>query len=277
MYSKGIFYHFKSLFSYKMKFIPTKLEPAFLISNSTITPGKILNILQAFSQRGVFKATLSGMIKTVSQFKASSLIKNQLRPSIVVRSVPQTWLRLLYRCRLSCVLVFLNLVIYILTTDSKGLIYPKIEGHWGYTWNKFIQHPIQAIILSPFLHWNLLHFNFNMVCLIFFTGCLEYLAGTKITASCYLIAMTFSNPLTSILLIPTGLTTPAELDVGASLGIFGCGGALSWFFLKRRWLLVAPLCVITLLQSWDTQHWIIMNHWTAVFFGILVGRILIKT
>lgn len=242
-----------------------------------MTLAEVINVLEAFSQNGIVRAAFSGIGRALRRYSWSGLIKAQLRHSIVVRSVPKNWKRLLFRCKLTVTLTLANVAIYFGTTDSSGHLFPWIESKWGYTWSSFIHSPSHALLLSPFLHWNLLHLNFNMISLIFFTGGLEYLAGTSITAICYFVPMILSNPLTSLLVIPTGLTTPTELDVGASLGIFGCGGTLSYYFLKQRWMLAGPLCIVTLLQSWDSQHWIIMNHWSAVFLGILAGRILLKT
>ncbi len=280
IFNQGIFYNFNSLFRYKIKFQPTHLSPAFLIFKSPfekLTRREVLNILQAFSQRGIVTAAFSGIWKIGANLSLSNFIKIQLRPSIVVRSAPQTWSKLLYRCRLTCVLILLQLGTFLLTTDSSGRILQEIYEKWGYSWAQLLQSPVHALLFSPFLHWNLVHLNFNLTCLFLFTGCLEYLAGTTIMAACYGIPMLLANPMTSLFTIPLGLVSPLSHDVGASLGIFGCAGALSWFFLRRRWIIVGPLLAATFLSSLYSQDGLILNHLPAIFLGIITGYIFIKT
>jgi membrane associated rhomboid family serine protease len=190
-----------------------------------------VSVLRTFLPQGLTHAAGSGFIRFLLRLNPADWIKTQLSPQTVVRSVPMNWFRLLFRCKVTVLLVALNLIVFLMTTDEHGHLNPGIEQAWSYSGDLLRLHPLQALGLSPFLHWSLTHLNTNLVMLIFFAGGLEYLAGSGIMALCYLIPMIFSNPLTSLL-----FAIPQEIDVGASLGIFGCAGALVWYFKRRYWL-----------------------------------------
>ncbi len=281
MYEKGnLFYNFKSLYQYKLKFDPTRCDAAYLIFKNIETQQThlrlkdVLSIFQAFSRKGLMHATWSGLTRSVKQTHLSELIRNQLKLAVVVRSVPRSWRLLLLRCKFTVSILVFNLVLFFATTESSGLLKSSIEAQWGYRWDTLHQSPVHALALSPFLHWNLTHLNINLILLICFTGGLEYLAGTGFVALCYLIPMILSNPLTSLCLGAMNFPL-TELDVGASLGIFGCVGALNGF-LRHGIILSASLCGITLIQALVTHNGLVLNHWTALFLGTLIGRLALK-
>jgi membrane associated rhomboid family serine protease len=156
-----------------------------------------------------------------------------------------------------------------MTVDSSGQIDPVIEASWGFSWVSFITHPISSVLLPPFLHWNITHLCLNLGILVVFTGGLEYLAGSGITALAFFIPMLISNPLTGVL--AARVFHPNEIDIGASLGIFGCGGALSWFVRWGKWL-VLGLAFGTVLAATLNHSSMMLNHLIAMFLGLLIGK-----
>jgi hypothetical protein len=113
-----------------------------------------------------------------------------------------------------------------------------------------------------------------------FTGGLENLAGTAITAVSYFIPMLLSNPLASLLLVG-GLKhlipsiQASDLDVGASLGIFGTAGALFWFLRYRKSVMLLLLTLVV-ADTAGTGVWLTLNHVVAISLGITIGRIALK-
>jgi len=277
-----IFYGFKSLSQYKKKFSPTRSEPVFLIYRNGRKEKQglgflnVLNILQVFLQNGFVYATQSGIVRSLKKISIDKLIKSQLKSNVVARSAPRNWSKLFWRCKFTLVLVVINVGLYFITTESSGILFPSIESHWGYSWYGFQRSPLHALALSPFLHWNQSHLNLNLVTLVFFTGGLEYLAGTRIALMSYVIPMLLSNPLTSLFLLPLSYFDPNEIDIGASLGIFGTAGALVGF-LKHGPLILGGLLVVTLLQAIMTHHLLVLNHWFAILLGIVLGKFLLRT
>ena len=228
MYEKGnALYNFKPLHQYKLKFDPTSTPPMYLLYSPRLGVRPRLGLSRAFQPGGMARATWSGALRMVARF---SLADWSPRAQLTTRTVacapsPPSWVRLLQRCKLTVALLAANLLTYFATTDSSGSISPDLESAWGFSWLDFTHHPLHSLFLSPFLHWNLLHLCLNLVVLVAFTGGLEYLAGSGITAACYFVPMLASNPATGGVL---ALLKPwiasinlGEIDIGASLGIFG--------------------------------------------------------
>jgi phosphatidylglycerol lysyltransferase len=275
IYERGnAFYNFKPLHQYKLKFDPSSSPPAFLIYKPALGLGPLLGLSRAFMPGGMVRATWSGTLRMASRFSLAEWIRAQLSTRAVVRSVPPSWPRLLRRCKLTVALLVLNLAAYFASADSDGVLPGTLEARWGFSWSAFTDHPARALLLSPFLHWNLLHLCLNLLVLVIFTGGLEYLAGTGIAALCYLVPMLAANPVTAALIaalhawIPS--MDPSEIDIGASLGIFGCAGALGLLLRWGRWL-VAGLCAGAILDAGFSHLFMPLNHIVAAFLGLLLG------
>lgn len=273
------FYNFKPLHQYKLKFAPTSTPPAFLIYTPKLGIRGILSLSRAFIPAGMARATWSGALRMVARFSLADWIRTQLTTHTVVRSVPPSWLRLLERCKLTVILLLANLGFYFWSSDSSGHINPSLESSWGFSWNSFLEEPLHSLILSPFLHWNLAHVCLNLLVLIAFTGGLEYLAGSGITAAAYFAPMLLSNPITAgtLAALKPWVTSfnPSEIDVGASLGIFGCAGALSIFLRWGRWLAIA-LCLGAILDAVISHAFLPLNHLVAIGLGWGVGRFMLQ-
>jgi membrane associated rhomboid family serine protease len=129
------------------------------------------------------------------------------------------------------------------------------------------------------LHWNVSHLCLNLVTLVIFTGGLEYLAGSAIAAACYVIPMCLANPLTASLMTVAQHGLPSidlsEIDVGASLGIFGTAGALSLFVRWGGWLL-GCLSAAGILAAAAGHSVLPLNHLIALAVGLTVGRAILR-
>lgn len=185
-------------------------------------------------------------------------------PALGFKKTPARFLS----ARVSTLLLGLNLGWFWFSTDQAGQILPVWLQAWGYSWLSFTHHPLQAILLSPFLHFNLVHLLLNGTLFFFLVYRLESEAGWKVLLAAYLPAMLLSNPLTSWLANAVGLTIgPEVIDVGASLGIFACGGAL-WYTLRWRWVLLALLMAYGVAQGF-VAGWIGLDHCVAIGIGWL--------
>lgn len=283
MFHKGDwFYNFKSIFEYKLKFFPTKIEPVYLLYKCR--PGQtqklkiwhIINIMQAFTGRGLIFAFYANFVRAIQRFSFHDAIEGQLNDHVIVLPRVCEWREFFWRFRLTLLLSVINLGMFLVTRDHTGNITPLVLSRWGYTWEFFSQSPVKALLLSPFLHLDLHHMTINFSLLCVAVGIFEYLMGTLIMGSVYLVGMILSNPLTSLFLKGFRLFQDNSIDVGASLGIFACGGALSWILLRRRWTFILPASLISLIQAYFAQQTLILNHWVAIVLGVLMGRFAIK-
>ena len=278
LYRKGRhFYNFKPLFEFKQKFCPTENIPIFMIyknRNNKLNFIKVVNVFQAFLGNGVGISILIGIRRSLQLLNLSRLITSQLKTSVVVRSRPASVKEILFRLKFTISIFSTNLVIYFITTDSYGRIFPHIEKEWAYSFGAFLADPIHSLLLSPFLHWNLIHINFNILTLAIFSGGLEYYIGSRVTAICYLVPMILSNPVTSLIFNFFGHTNLFNIDIGASLGVFGCIGAFG-FLIRYTAVFLGPLLATIAIQSIGTHDWVNMDHFTAIIFGLILGKLLI--
>jgi hypothetical protein len=115
----------------------------------------------------------------------------------------------------------------------------------------------------------------NLLTLAIFCGGLEYMAGASFVLYCYFVPAFFANPFTAaIFYFPLRALHPQWWesfrqieDVGASLGIFGCAGALSCFF-RRAPLLLAGMASGTFAYSVLSGDALSLNHVVAAIMGL---------
>jgi membrane associated rhomboid family serine protease len=280
IYEKGnAFYNFKPLHQYKLKLDPTSGPPVFLLYSPKLGARALLGLARAFQPKGMARAAGSGALRMLTRFSLAEWIRGQLGTRTVVRSVPPTWARLLQRCKLTAALLAANLAVFFATTDGAGRLDPAIESAWGFSWPALLASPWHALAASPWLHWSVTHLCLNIVALVVFTGGLEYLAGTPLTLACYAVPMCLANPLTAATLAlasrATAAIDPAQLDVGASLGIFGCAGALSRFVRWGGWL-VGGLAAAAAASAWFNGS-LQLNHLAALGLGWAVSWAVLKS
>jgi hypothetical protein len=111
---------------------------------------------------------------------------------------------------------------------------------------------------------------------ILFVGGLEYALGTTVAAVAYFIPMIATNPITGFILVGElhpllKSMDPSEIDIGMSLGVMGCAGAL-FRLLKHRYILVFSILIGSILDIWLIHGFMPLNHYVSVFLGILLGK-----
>ena len=132
LYAKGgSFYNFDSLYRFKLKFLPSRSDPAFVIYSGPLGLRQLLDIFDVFLPGGVKRAVISSMIRSYSQFSIADWIRSQLGPGTVVLSAPPTFGKLLLRCRLTVLLLILSLVAFGLGLNSFWAVPLLIVGVGG--------------------------------------------------------------------------------------------------------------------------------------------------
>ena len=251
----------------------------FMIYRPRLGARGLLGLARAFQPGGMARAGLSGAVRMIARFSLSDWLRGQLATSVVARSAPPSWGRLLRRCKFTVAAFALNPALYLATTGPDGRLPAETERAWGFSWSAFTSVPWHALALSPWLHWSPSHLFLNLVMLAAFTGALEYLAGTRIAAACYLVPAALANPaaggLLALLKPWVASISLSEPDVGASLGIFGTAGALA-HFLRHGRPLVAGLALAALLSAVAMQAYMPINHLAALVIGWAVGRLILK-
>jgi membrane associated rhomboid family serine protease len=285
LYEKGgQFYNFKTLHLFKLKFEPTTTENVFLIHYPPrLSLRLVSSLMEVYLPAGMGRALLSRMARLFSKLSLSGFIKGQLSKTTVVRSAPQSLRRLLWRCKLTLIILVVNFVIYLLVNDDDGILRDEIAQRWGFSWLALRNLHFEILVTSGFLHWNPLHLSFNFFTMILFSGGLEYLTGSALCAFCYFVPMVLTNYLTVLVLsVPIKLVShelwlkaASEIDVGASVGIFGSAGALS-IFLKHAKPYAIILTVYSLAIPFVLNSVLAANHLMAFALGYLVIKVYLR-
>ena len=115
--------------------------------------------------------------------------------------------------------------------------------------------------------------------LVLFGGFLELIAGSNILGLCYLLGIVFSNPITTVLIAPflyifnqkAFLSFIQDVDVGCSLGVFACLGALAYF--SRRPAVVSGIVIVgTCVYAFLETNLLGLNHLTALTLGYVFAK-----
>lgn len=275
----NLLYGFKSLKDYKDKFKPDEYEPQFLISlNRSLTIKGYLGLFQAIFPKGLVHTAFSTLMRTSRRFHPNQLYSWILDTHFLPRTPPKSWAEYFTRCQATLELVFVALLFFFISVDPSHSIRPKMVDRYAYSFDKLSSW--MNVILASFLHWNPLHLTINLVSLVSLVGFLECIAGTRFVLVTYFVGVLLSNPLTSFILYPVinlffhGSMTQflSENDVGSSLGIFSCLGAL--LYLSRfTWRILIVLCLGIVIYSHFIGSWLSLNHIVSLFIGCAIGRI----
>ncbi len=272
-------FRFKPLHQFKMKFKPTSVEPVYVAYYPPrFRLSMILSLAEAFLRDGVLVSLWSSLWRVISKIQIDHLLQNWIDPSIVVRKLPSSVPALFWRCKLTLLLLITNLSLYQITTNHFGVLKRKLEIQWGFTWANVSTHGFDSFMLSPFLHFNLLHINVNMVLLLLFCGLFEIVAGSLWLLIVYMVPTLLSNLLTIIFVFYPLKMLESRLwlqgillsDVGASLGIFGCIGALVHILTYGR-AIVFLLSAYILGDAWFSHNLWQFNHFFALSIGWILG------
>jgi membrane associated rhomboid family serine protease len=143
-------------------------------------------------------------------------------------------------------------------------------------------------MLPPFLHTDPVQFAFNMTTLLVAVGLLELVIGTTFMGTFYIAGILCGNIFTTILLTPIlgvydfvlslfSVQSEALLhflgspDVGCSLGVLSCVGAL--MYLARQPKAIGIFVVITSIAgAIFTGQIMFLNHTVACAIGYFLAR-----
>ena len=270
----GGLYRFQPLYQFKLKFRPSRWDPAYLsISPPRLGVYSTLGLLEAFMPGGITKASASGARRFFSRFDVEKHIKNIFSSSIIIRTLPSDFIELLKFCPLTIALVL---------TSTLAAFYGSSlpEAARGFSWSAFSHGHIESLLLSPLLHLNPIHANLELLALALFSGTLECLGGTALLALCFFVPLLFSNPLTGgIFIFPFQLfhhdlweKMALSVHVGAATGILGSVAGLS-YFLKNGRLITVGLALIFVVYAVATTSPISATHLTGLGLGLLMGRL----
>jgi membrane associated rhomboid family serine protease len=206
--------------------------------------------------------------------------------SVILRSNPKSPFDILFRAPWSLIVMMLFGLVFIGTLES------DVPSQWtherafsfanmivaGSAWRE-----LQLLIVPAFLHWNLPHILFNAITLILFGTSLEIFFGSRFFLFSYFTAVLLANPITAfliwmlskVILSPWPVAGLESLDVGASLGIWSCAGAWS-YFLKNRRLAWTLFSITVLMIAYFERDALQFNHIVAATLGYLGAKIYFK-
>lgn len=278
------FYNFGSLFAFKMKFRPTRLEPVYIVYKPPrFTLLTVRHILDAFYPGGLLPAIARSFQRAWGRLDWNEIIDPHLRAGIVTRSKPAGSLDWFYRCKLTLSVLPIQIFLFLDNLNSHQRLRNRVAREWAFSGRAFTRDAFKAVLISPFLHWNWTHFAMNTVLTIVFCGMLEYLGGTLLLALCYFVPLFLTNPLMYWLLIfplkwispHMWLMTYVEPDVGSSLGIYGAIGGL-FHFLRRGSMLLWIFGLAAVAYVFLSHSLIPLNHLLAMSLGWAIGGLLLS-
>ena len=283
------FYGFKSLFAYKEKFQPTRWSPVYLISLSGPLNWRMLyGLFLAHYPMGLLAVGLKSVFRTIRQVKITNLVTKPFAERVVLRTVPDSTFEYLLRMRATLLILFINSLFYILTTDSSGELRWRIYEKYGYSWDQMVGpsgffNKILLFVMPAVLHSHFSQFLFNSVVMFLFVGLIEVVIGTSLMTTFYVVGSLLSNVLTTALIAPwlmvfnrSGLEyflySP---DVGCSLGVLSCVGAFAYLtkYRKATFVLVALTSLIGVFFSGELMF---MNHAVAAIVGYILAQVLFR-
>ena len=129
---------------------------------------------------------------------------------------------------LTFLIIGINIIVYLITAFLSKNIF-DINSKVLYYSGALIQHgEIWRLLTCAFLHANLLHIVCNMYSLYIIGPQIEQIYGIKKYLSIYIISCITSSSLSYL------MSSPEDISVGASGGIFGLMGALLAFAIIER-------------------------------------------
>jgi membrane associated rhomboid family serine protease len=281
------FYNFRSLFEFKNKFHPSEWKVAYAMHSFEKTDYRLLEVLtECFMPRGVTFAVTQTLRRKLSPRSIVRQIKSWMTESVILRSNPKSPFDILFRAPWSLIVMMLFGLVFIGTLES------DVPSQWtherafsfanmivaGSAWRE-----LQLLIVPAFLHWNLPHILFNAITLILFGTSLEIFFGSRFFLFSYFTAVLLANPITAfliwmlskVILSPWPVAGLESLDVGASLGIWSCAGAWS-YFLKNRRLAWTLFSITVLMIAYFERDALQFNHIVAATLGYLGAKIYFK-
>jgi len=281
-------YGFKSLYLYKEKYKPTHWEPQFMItSGKSVSVRVYRGLFDVVYPKGLFQVIFSSLVRTLRRLSTAKFYRIFLNDEIVPRSPPMGFSSLLLNIKASATIGLMNILFFFTAVDDSSKLRDKMVERYGYSWISFTEDGFFSeqlrVVIASFLHWNKIHLVTNLITLFTAVAFLECVAGSTFMVICYGAGVLLSNPLTSLLIYPVVKfifpnaynSFAHEFDVGASLGIFACIGALALFSRYRKSMLIS-LAAGTVFVSIYTSSLLGLDHLVALAIGYSVGKVYVK-
>ncbi len=284
------FYNFKTLYLYKKKFDPTRWEPLFLISSPSRLKAQTLFALSTVClPKGIIPTILSVFQRFFNRVSFFSTLMKYFSNQIVFRPPPKTFYEFLLRISGTSILFTTTVLFFLMTTDRDFKVRQHILERYGFSMERFISesgfsfHYLKTVLLSGLVHWDFLHLSLNLCMLVLFCGFFELIAGTFLMSASYALGTFFANFITAAILTSLAKfshlslfsSLTKEIDIGCSLGVFSCMGAL-FSFLKKSWFTQCAVVVIIGLIAWFDHQWLAFSHLTAFYLSFFFIRIYAK-
>jgi membrane associated rhomboid family serine protease len=277
------FYNFKSLYEFKNKFHPSEWKVAYAMHSFERTDHRFLAVLtDCFVPRGVTFAVTQMLRRKLNPRSMLREVKSWMTESLILRSNPRSVVNLFSRAPCSIIILAIFSLIFIGTFESGVPQFWTQDRAFSFvnmTSIHSVQSAVQVFLVPAFLHWNIPHILFNAITLVLFGTSLEIFFGSSFFLLSYFAAVLLTNPITAILIwiLSKMISTPwplaglSSLDVGASLGIWSCAGAWSYFLKNRRfaWIMFS-LTVLSI--AYVEKDALQFNHIIAASVGYLVAR-----
>ena len=260
--SGNLFYAFNTLYQYKMKFKPSSAPAVFALIRIRPYKNKLLetirichSISQAMMPKGVALATFLNVLRVISSFSLSDFLRNQVSYSIIVRSTPSSWSRLVRRCKTTVALLILNVFAFLIIKSPAEISSNSFE----------------FLFISPWLHWSGLHLAWDLLAVMIFTGLTEYFAGSSIAFLSFFISNLIATTTIGFLIHLKVVDPGPAVYLGSYLGALGNAGSL-FFFLRNRSLLMGLIIILSwLCYPFNSFPFLLMQP-----LAILVGAVITK-
>ena len=169
------------------------------------------------------------------------------------------------------VLVFLNIVIFLICTFTGNLLYNKGAFYVG---NVFIGREYYRVLSAAFLHFDIQHLANNMILLFFIGRIIEKHIGHMKYIIIYLLSGIGGNLFSAFWEIKTA---QYSVSAGASGAVFGLTGALLVLVLLHkgklegiRWQGVVIMILLSVYNGFTTDNVNNEAHLGGLAIGIIV-------
>jgi membrane associated rhomboid family serine protease len=278
-------YGFKKLYKFKCKMRPTRLEPMYAIVDQRNVARSLYGLYLAYFPAGLVRASWATFVKKLGSLKPESIFSLATSDRLVLRSLPQTFNQFARSSKFVIMLAVLNTLFFFISVDSKTEhVTPWMQKTLGFSVQGFLRpeeilHHMKMLLYSSLLHNNIPHIVFNLTILLIFGSYLEVVAGSMIVVTSYLLGILLVNPATTLLIYSfLSLFHPGRLevfthriDIGCSLGVFACLGALS-HYLKRTSLLLLTGSLMVAISVFVSGNLLELNHIFALYLGAVIAH-----
>ncbi len=278
--SHKMFMQFKSLYSFKKKFKPTAEEPTYLaFYPPSLKMRDALTVIGLFSSQGPVGNIVFKIKRWLDGEQLPRPLISLVSPDVatLARPVPFSFYEFISRLKFTFLMFAMNVYTYATTTDMFGEINRQTVHDYAFSYGDFFAHKWFVLFTSNFLHFSYAHLLINMTMLFFFCGTLEFIGGSKVAFASFVISMNANIPSAMVILpilkminVSAWQHVFSYTDVGASLGIMGCFGALIQFFKNKRQVLVLA-CLISMGFCVVNKEWFGIDHTFAILTGYFTG------